>query len=159
MAAAGYVDYCILRCLPQLTTLPPRPFSPRSLPLLNPSPSSTPPLSQPLPLLDPSPSSTPPPPRSLPLLNPSPSSIPPPPQPLPLLNSSPSDSSPSSTPPPPQFLSLLNPSLLNPSPSSTPPPPLADLGFQAAQRIMSASPDLALKVMKDVAQNFPMTAK
>ena len=49
---------------------------------------------------------------------------------------------------------------VDPSSSSTPlPPPLTDLGFQAAQRIMSASPDLALKVMKDIAQNLPMVAK
>jgi len=34
-----------------------------------------------------------------------------------------------------------------------------DLGFQAAQRIISSGPDLALKTMKDIAQNFPMQAK
>ena len=34
-----------------------------------------------------------------------------------------------------------------------------DLGFQAAQRVMSSSPQLALKVIKDTAQNIPMQAK
>lgn len=36
---------------------------------------------------------------------------------------------------------------------------LQDLGFQAAQRIVSATPELRLKVMKDIAQNLPMQAK
>ena len=36
---------------------------------------------------------------------------------------------------------------------------LQDLGFQAAQRIVSATPELRLKVMKDIAQNLLMQAK
>ena len=36
---------------------------------------------------------------------------------------------------------------------------LQDLGFQACQRIISSTPELALKVMKDIAQNLPMQAK
>ena len=36
---------------------------------------------------------------------------------------------------------------------------LQDLGFQAAQRIVSSAPELRLKVVKDIAQNLPMQAK
>ena len=36
---------------------------------------------------------------------------------------------------------------------------LQDLGFQAAQRIVSSTSELRLKVMKDIAQNLPMQAK
>ena len=34
-----------------------------------------------------------------------------------------------------------------------------ELGLQAAQRVMNTSPQLALKVLKDTAQNLPMQAK
>ncbi len=36
---------------------------------------------------------------------------------------------------------------------------LSDLGLQAAHRVMSSSPQLALKVLKDIAQSVPMAAK
>lgn len=38
-------------------------------------------------------------------------------------------------------------------------PPILDLSFQAATRIMSAPVYDALKVMKDIAQNFPIRAR
>ncbi len=34
-----------------------------------------------------------------------------------------------------------------------------DLGLQAAHKVMSSSPQLALKVLKDIAQSVPMAAK
>jgi len=34
-----------------------------------------------------------------------------------------------------------------------------DLGFQAAQKVVLAGPDLGLKVAKDIAQNLPTQAK